>query len=291
MTIYLKRERDLVEGEMNLTDDELRFLKEKAKWVRETIMHMICRAKSGHPGGSLSIVEILVSLYYRIMNINPNDPKWADRDRFVLSKGHCCPPLYAILADLGYYDMSNLEQLRRYGSILHGHPSIVTPGIDAPSGSLGNGLSIATGMAMAGRRREKDYKIFVLIGDGEMQEGANWEAAMSIAHHNLNNVIAIIDCNKLQINGEVSSIIKIEPLKDKWEAFGWDAIEIDGHDFNDILNALEQARSSDKPTVIIADTIKGKGVSFMENEAVWHGKCITEEDCCKAINDIRVGKW
>ena len=246
-------------------------IKEKSNWVRKTALKMIYLAGSGHPGGSLSEVEILCTLYYDILNIDPNKPNDKNRDRFILSKGHCCPSLYAILADKGYFTLEKLKTLRKFGSILQGHPSIVTPGIDSVSGSLGNGLSVGAGMAIAARKERRSFKVYVLLGDGELQEGSNWEAAMFAAHHNLSNLVAIVDYNKLQINGFVNDIIKIEPLSDKWKSFGWNVIEVNGHNIEQLDRAFRTDFNNDKPIVIIANTIKGKGVSYMENNFKWHG--------------------
>lgn len=262
------------------------YIEEKTKMIRKNILEMIYYAGSGHPGGSLSEVEILCVLYYSVLNIDPNNPKLYNRDRFVLSKGHCCPTLYAILADVGYFPKSELKKLRKYGSLLQGHPSIITPGIDSVSGSLGNGLSVALGMAIAGKKNHLDYRVYVLLGDGELQEGCVWEAAMAIAHHKLKNIIAIVDYNKLQINGKVEEIIGIEPLKDKWIAFGWNVIEVNGHSIENLYEAFDKAKYCDKPTVIIAHTCKGKGVSFMENNHLWHGGAITLEQLNDALNEL-----
>lgn len=266
---------------------DIGFLEEKCKWVRETTLKMIYEAGSGHPGGSLSEVEILVALYYKIMQVDSKNRSWKDRDRFVLSKGHCCPPLYAILADKGYFSIDELDKLRKYKSLLQGHPSIITPGIDTVSGSLGNGLSVGVGMAMAGRRQKRDYNVYVLLGDGELQEGCIWEAAMCAAHNKLNNIIAIVDYNKLQINGCVNDIVNLEPLTDKWESFGWDVCVVDGHDVYAIVDLLEKNKCrKEKPLVIIASTIKGKGVSFMENNCIWHGNRISESELELALREI-----
>lgn len=269
-----------------MQSNSLEFLRKKATWVRKTTLEMIAEAGSGHPGGSLSEAEILVALYYDVMNIEPKDPTWEKRDRFILSKGHCCPPLYAILADKGYFPKEELSKLRKFGSLLQGHPSIITPGIETVSGSLGNGLSIGVGMAMSGRKRGLDYRVYVLLGDGELQEGSNWEAAMSAAHHKLSNMTAIVDYNKIQINGWTNDIVQLEPLEEKWAAFGWNVLRVDGHDMEQVVNALRTPGPKDKPTVIIADTIKGKGVSFMENECGWHGGCPTKEQLAVALAEL-----
>lgn len=267
---------------------KLAFLEEKAKELRITTLEMIHEAGSGHPGGSLSEIEILTYLYYDFMNIKERDYLYPDRDRFVLSKGHCCPPLYAICADKGYLPKEELMKLRKYGSLLHGHPKAGTPGIETVSGSLGNGLSVGMGMAMAFRKQGKtSVKVFVLCGDGEIQEGAIWEAAMCAAHNKLNKLTLIVDHNKLQINGQVDDIVSVSPIKEKFEAFGWNAVVADGHDFPSIEKAFSAIDKSEKPTVIIAETIKGKGVSFMENNAVWHGKRPNEEELKQAIAEIK----
>lgn len=273
-----------------MQEDTLEFLTQKATWVRKTTLQMIAKAGSGHPGGSLSEIEILVTLYYKYLKINSSAPGWPDRDRFILSKGHCCPPLYAILADLGFFPREELWTLRQYGSLLQGHPSVVTPGIETVSGSLGNGLSIGVGMAMAGRKRHEQYRVYVLMGDGELQEGCVWEAAMCAAHHKLSQITAVVDRNKLQINGAVDDIIGIEPLVDKWNAFGWNALRVDGHDILALMKAFEMKFDNDRPTVIIADTIKGKGVSFMENNCSWHGSTLTEEQLSNALLELETGK-
>lgn len=268
---------------------EKNLIKEKAKWVRKTVLKMIYLAGSGHPGGSLSEVEILCTLYYDILNIYPNKPNDKNRDRFVLSKGHCCPSLYAILADKGYFQIEHLKTLRKFKSILQGHPSIVTPGIDSVSGSLGNGLSVGAGMAIAGKKEKRSFKVYVLLGDGELQEGSNWEAAMFAAHHKLDNLVAIVDYNKLQINGFVSNIIRIDPLADKWKAFGWNVIEVNGHDIEQLDSAFKKTFNNNKPIVIIAHTIKGKGVSYMENNFKWHGGApdsLQMEVAMKELEDI-----
>lgn len=269
------------------SNDTIEILEQKAKWVRKTSLQMIHFAGSGHPGGSLSEVEILVSLYYGVINIRPNNPKWPGRDRFILSKGHCCPPLYAILADKGYFHEDELWTLRKFGSLLQGHPSIITPGIDAVSGSLGNGLSTGIGMAMAGVKQHRDFNVFVLLGDGELQEGSIWEAAMNAAHHRLNKLVAVVDYNKLQINGSVKDILSIEPLAEKWESFGWSVIRVNGHSFPELIEAFEKAKQAKaNPTVIIADTIKGKGISFMENDCVWHGACPSDEQMDIILSEL-----
>ncbi|MCK9217459.1 MAG: transketolase [Firmicutes bacterium] len=265
-------------------------LKIKARIVRKDIINMLSEAKSGHPGGSLSAAEILVYLYFKEMNINPKDPMKEDRDRFVLSKGHGAPVLYSVLAERGYFPKNELMKLRKTVAMLQGHPDMKdTPGIDMSTGSLGQGLSAANGMALAGKLDNKSYRVFALIGDGEMQEGQIWEAAMTAAHYGLDNVIAFIDNNGLQIDGFNKDVMKVEPIKEKWEAFGWNTISIDGHDFEQIEKAVIEAKNTKgKPTAIIAKTVKGKGVSFMENEAGWHGVAPNKEQTEQALKELEV---
>jgi len=263
-------------------------LKKKALTIRRHIVRMIHKAGSGHPGGSLSAVEILTALYFHIMKIRPKEPNWKGRDKFILSKGHSCPVLYAALAEKGYFPAKKLNTLRRINSILQGHPDMKkTPGVDITSGSLGQGLSAAVGMALAVKLDKKKCHIYVLLGDGELQEGQVWEAAMSAAHYKLNNLTAIIDYNGLQVDGRVSEIMEISPVREKWRDFNWGTIEIDGHNFNEILDALEKAKKSkSRPFVIIAHTTKGKGVSFMENEVDWHGKPIDDKQLEIALREL-----
>lgn len=248
-------------------------LKEKACELRVKVLKMLCEAGSGHSGGSLSSIDILVVLYNKIMKHDPNNPSWSGRDRFILSKGHVCPALYAVLADCGYFEEKELATLRKYGSILQGHPYMYkTPGIEVSAGSLGQGLSIATGMALAAKMDSTSARLYCMMGDGEMQEGSIWEALMSAGHYKLDNLCAIVDKNGLQIDGRVEDVMDIDPLADKLNAFNWNVIETDGHDIKRLEEAFNQASMyTGKPTVIIAHTIKGKGVSFMENQAGWHG--------------------
>lgn len=266
---------------------ELKILEEKAKLVRRYIIKMIANAKSGHPGGSLSAVEVVTALYYKIMNIDPHNPEWEDRDRFILSKGHACPVIYAVLADLKYFSINDLKELRKIGKLLQGHPSIKTPGIDMATGSLGQGLSIANGMALGGKINGKTYQVYALLGDGELQEGQIWEAVMSAYHNKLDNLTVFVDYNKLQLDGSCVSLKSFSGLGEKWRAFGWSVIEIDGHNFEQILSAITIAKSTKNiPTVIIANTIKGKGVSFMENEVAWHGGATDDNQLSIALNEI-----
>jgi len=264
-------------------------LKNIAKEVRKDILTSTCKAGSGHPGGSLSATDVMVCLYFHKMSHNPKRPTDPNRDRFILSKGHACPALYSCLARSGYFPIKELKTLRKLGSRLQGHPERAKlPGVEASTGPLGQGLSFANGAALAGKLDKKDYKVYCLIGDGESQEGMIWEAAMSSAHYKLDNLCVILDHNRLQIDGEVEKVKNIEPIADKFRSFGFNVIEIDGHDYHGILNALEQAdKIKSKPTIIIANTIKGKGVSFMENQAGWHGKAPTDKELSQALKELK----
>jgi len=266
-------------------------LKGIAKEIRKDVVTMLSEAGSGHTSGSLSCIEIIVALYYYKLQNDPKDPKWADRDRFILSKGHTCPTLYAVLARRGFFPCEALMTLRKRGSILQGHASLCTPGCEASTGSLGQGLSIANGVALAGRLDFKDYRVYCLMGDGEQDEGQVWEAAMTAAHYKIDNLCAIIDYNKQQIDGWLSDVKNIEPLREKWSAFGWNVIEADGHDFKQLMDALDKAEMiKGKPTVIIAHTVKGKGVSFIEKNSVgFHGTAPKKADLEKAIKEIEEG--
>ena len=263
-------------------------LNEIANVIRKDIVSMICKSKSGHPGGSLSAVEILTALYFDQMNIDPTNPKMEDRDRFVLSKGHAAPALYATLSERGYFDKEELNHLRQIGSMLQGHPDMKKiPGVEMSTGSLGQGFSVACGMAMAAKLDNAPWNVYALLGDGEVQEGIIWEAAMSAAHYKLDNMIAFLDYNGLQIDGDVESVMNINPIEDKFKTFGWNVITIDGHDFDQKFAALDMAKDTvDKPTMIIAKTIKGKGVSFMENQASWHGSAPSEEQLQQALSEL-----
>ena len=267
---------------------DISFLKEKAKEIRRSIVSMITEAKSGHPGGSLSATDILTALYFSEMNIDLANPKMEGRDRFVLSKGHAAPAIYATLAEKGYFSKDELMTLRKFGSRLQGHPDMKKlPGIEISTGSLGQGLSVANGMALNAKMFNENYRTYIILGDGEVQEGQIWEAAMTAAHYKLNNLCAFLDNNNLQIDGNVSEIMGVEPLDKKWEAFGWNVIKIDGHDFEQILSALDKAREcKDKPTMVIAKTIKGKGVSFMENVCGFHGVAPTLEELERALAEL-----
>ena len=264
-------------------------LEKMAVIIRCDIIDMICTAAAGHPGGSLSAADVVTALYFRIMRIDPENPGWPDRDRFILSKGHACPVWYAALAERGYFDKSHLKTLRQMGSILQGHPDMrKTPGIDMTTGSLGHGLSAGLGMALSGKLRQKDYHVFVIIGDGESQEGSIWEASMAAPNFKLDNLTAILDYNHLQNDDSVDDIMPIHPAVDKWRAFGWHVLDIDGHDMAQVVAALEEAKShKGKPTMIVANTVKGKGVSYMENVCEWHGRAPCQEEADQALEELR----
>ncbi|SKC50752.1 transketolase [Maledivibacter halophilus] len=263
-------------------------LKKIATQIRKDIVEMTNAAGSGHPGGSLSAADILTVLYFNKMNIDPENPKLENRDKFVLSKGHAAPVLYSTLARRGYFSPKELLKLRKIGSILQGHPDMKgIPGVEMSTGSLGQGFSTSVGMALASKLDKKDNRIYVLLGDGEMNEGLVWEAAMAAAHYKLDNLTAILDYNGLQIDGKNEDVMNIKPVDEKWKSFGWNVIEIDGHNFEEIINAFEKAEgNNEKPTMIIAKTVKGKGVSFMENEASWHGTAPKDEDKEKALMEL-----
>ena len=272
------------------TNQDVKMLENKAIDIRHDVLNMIYTAKAGHPGGSLSAVEVVTTLIFHVMNIDPQNPDWPDRDRFVLSKGHACPVLYAALAERGFFDKEILNTLRQYHSILQGHPDMnKVPGLDMTAGSLGNGLSAGLGMALSAKHKGQDYMTYVMLGDGECQEGMVWEAAMAASHYHLNNLVAIVDCNGVQINGWVNDIMREEPFADKWKAFGWNVIDIDGHRIREVLTALHEARTMRSPTVILARTVKGKGVSFMEDQAAWHGAAPNAEQLAQAMEDIEKG--
>lgn len=263
-------------------------LQSQATKSRKLILEMLTEAKSGHPGGSLSAIDIMTVLYFHEMNLDPQNPEWTDRDRFVLSKGHGVPALYATLAYRGYFKPEETMTLRQLNSKFQGHPDRVRlPAVEASTGSLGQGLSVAQGMAMAARLDKKNTRIYCLIGDGETQEGQIWECLMSAGNYKLSNLCVFLDCNKYQIDGKTSEVMDIEPLQEKIRSFKWNVLRIDGHDIKQILEALDKARAEkEKPTMIIADTIKGKGVSFMENVNKWHGVSPTKEELQKALKEI-----
>lgn len=263
-------------------------LKEIAANVRKDALTAVYSASSGHPGGSLSIADVLTLLYFEVMNIDPKDPDNADRDRLVLSKGHCAPALYSVLAERGFFPVEDLKTFRKTGSYLQGHPDMKgIPGVDMSSGSLGQGICAANGMALAGKIDKKNYRVYAILGDGELEEGQVWEAAMYAPHYKLDNLTAFIDFNGLQIDGDISKVMSPLPIDEKFAAFGWHVIVCDGHDFEAILSAIDEAKATHgKPTAIILKTVKGKGVSFMENNAGWHGSAPNDEQYAQAIAEL-----
>lgn len=262
-------------------------IEKRVRTIRKHIVNMIYTAGSGHPGGSLSCVEILTSLYFSELRHDPTNPHWVSRDRFILSKGHAAPALYATLAEAGYFPQEQLCTLRKIGSMLQGHPDQRCPGVEVSTGSLGQGLSIASGMALSARMKGKSSRIYVLLGDGECDEGQVWEAAMLASHYKLDNLTAIVDRNGLQIDGLTEKVMRLEPLAKKWESFGWHVIEIDGHHITQILKAFENAKQlKGKPCVIIAHTFKGKGVSFMEWIGSFHGRSLTKDEMNRALQEL-----
>lgn len=268
-------------------DHTIEKLSELCRRVRVHVIEMTSEAGSGHPGGSLSCTEIMVSLFFHEMRHDPQNPSWDGRDRFVLSKGHVAPVYYAALAEAGYFPVEELKTLRKLGSRLQGHPSYgKLPGIEMSTGSLGQGMSVANGMALAARLDDMDYRVYCLCGDGEMQSGQNWEAGMLASHYKLDNLVVFLDRNKLQIMGRTEDIMALEPLGDKWRSFGWNVLEIDGHDIRQILDACETAKTLTGPVMIIADTVKGRGVSFMENNCGFHGKCCNCDEKKKAMEEL-----
>ncbi len=273
---------------MHYDEKTIRALNLTAVKVRKHIIEMLYLAKSGHPGGSLSATDAIVALYGSHMNYNPKNPCDPDRDRFILSKGHAAPALYAVLAEYGYFGANELKKLREINSMLQGHPAcLYVPGVEASTGSLGHGLSFANGVALAGRLDKKNYKVYVMLGDGETGEGQIWEAAASASHYKLDNLTAMIDRNFLQIDGRTEDVMSLESVKDRWSAFGWNVIEIDGHDMRQILDALDEAdECKHKPSVIILSTVKGKGVSFMENNVDFHGVPPNEMEYNLAMREL-----
>src|SRR5664279_651909 len=259
-----------------------------AKQTRRLIIEMITAAKSGHPGGSLSAVEILVTLFFDVLRHDPKNPKWPDRDRFILSKGHACPVLYAAMAEAGYTPLDQLNTLRKLGSVYQGHPDVrFIPSLEASTGSLGEGLSLALGMGLGARLDGRPCRTYVMFGDGEIQEGQVWESAMAGAFHKLDNVVIIVDYNGIQLDGFVKDIMEIAPVADKWRAFGWHSIEIDGHNPTAVHQAFDEAEATkSKPTCIVAHTVKGKGVSFMENNPKFHGTAPTQDECKLALQEL-----
>jgi transketolase len=272
---------------MGVTVD-IHALEERAREFRKTILKVITKAGSGHPGGSLSAIDVITALYFHHLRHDPKNPAWPDRDRFVLSKGHGCPAWYVALAAAGYFDESHLWTLREVGSLLQGHPDMTrTPGVEMSTGSLGLGFSAAVGMAIAGKREQKPYHVYALLGDGETQEGAVWEAAMVAAHYGLDNLTAIVDRNGLQQTGRTEERIRLEGLADKWRAFAWDVQEIDGHDMRAVVDALSRAKTvAGRPQAIVARTVKGKGVSFLEGVVGFHGKALTPAELDRALAEL-----
>jgi transketolase len=266
-------------------NDRITQLEETARQLRISIVKALHKSQSGHTGGSLSAIDMVTALYFHKMRHNPADPSWPERDRFVLSKGHAAPALYAALAESGYFPKEDMMTLRRLGSHLQGHPDCKgTPGVDVCTGSLGQGLSMANGMALGLKADGKDSRVYAILGDGELQEGQIWEAAMAAAHYKLDNLCAMIDANNLQIDGEVSRVMNVAPITDKFQAFGWNVLDIDGHDMGAIVGALDAAETvKGKPTVIVARTVKGKGVSFFENKASYHGVPPSDEELPRAL--------
>ena len=266
---------------------DIKKLKKKAVQIRKDILMMLEKAASGHTGGSLSLVEIMIALYYYKLKHDPKKPEWPGRDKVILSKGHACPTLYAVLADLGYFPREELWTLRKLGSRLQGHPQVGLPGVEISSGSLGQGLSIANGMGLANKMDGIKSKTYCIMGDGETNEGQVWEAAMTASHYKLDNVCGIIDFNKMQIDGFCCDVKELEPYAKKWQAFGWHVVEVDGHDLTCLVGALDEVDSiKNKPQVIIAHTIKGKGISFVENQVKWHGIAPKKEELEKALKEL-----
>ncbi|MBO5734145.1 MAG: transketolase [Clostridia bacterium] len=271
-----------------MDNKKLTELKLTAANVRKHILTGTHAAASGHPGGSLSIADVITLLYFEVMNTSPETAKSPDRDRFVLSKGHCAPALYGVLAERGYFPKEDIATLRRTGSYLQGHPDMkAIPGVDMSSGSLGQGISAANGMALAGKIDKRDFRVYTILGDGELEEGQVWEAAMYASHYKLDNLTAFVDFNGLQIDGDIEKVMSPLPIDKKFEAFGWNVIVCDAHDFNALLDAINQAKETKgKPTMIILKSVKGKGVSFMENNPSWHGSAPNDEQYAQAIAEI-----
>lgn len=269
-----------------------KYYEDIASKVRVDVVKAIYHAGSGHPGGSLSAADIVTALYFKEMNVDPNNPKMADRDKFILSKGHAGPVQYAALAEKGYYPVEDMMTLRKLGSKFQGHPNMSkVSGIEMSTGSLGQGFSVSVGMALANKMDKNPGRIYTLLGDGELQEGLIWEAAMSAAHYNLDNMVAIVDWNGLQIDGNNDDVMCVKPVDEKFKAFGWNVLVIDGHNFDEIFEAFDAARAcKGKPTAIIARTHKGRGVSFMEDNAGWHGKAPNEEEAKLAVEELG-GEW
>jgi len=277
-----------------VTKQELIRLNKKAIERRIDIINMIYKAKSGHTGGALSSVDIIVSLFYKIMKYKPENPGWPDRDRFILSKGHSVEGYYSVLADCGFFPREELKNYCHYESILTGHPTTKVPGVEVNTGSLGHGLAVGIGMAIAGKMEHKSYKVYVLMGDGELDEGTVWEAAQIASHYKLDNLIGIVDRNRLQITGDTEEILRLESLKDKWQAFGWFVNRVNGHDIQELVDAFENIPIvKEKPHLIIAETVKGKGVSFIEGDKSWHHRVPNDEEYKKALQELnqQLKKW
>jgi transketolase len=274
---------------LKITENDINNLKKISNEIRKNIIEEVYNAQSGHPGGALSSVEILTALYFNQMNIDPERPKDENRDRFVLSKGHASAGLYATLAERGFFEKEELKDFRKLGSILQGHPDMKhIPGVDMTSGSLGQGLSAANGMAMASKLDQKGYRVYCLVGDGEIEEGQIWEAAMTSSHYKLDNLCVIVDNNNLQIDGEISEVMSVYPIKEKFQSFGFEVFEVNGNDIDELITVFQKAKTvKNKPTAIIAKTIKGKGVNFMENQVSWHGKAPKEEEYKLAIEELK----
>ena len=273
---------------MKITENDIESLKGISKEIRKSIIEEVYSAQSGHPGGALSATEILTVLYFNQMNIDPERPDDENRDRFVLSKGHASAGLYATLAERGFFDKSELKNFRKLGSMLQGHPDMKhIPGVDMTTGSLGQGLSAANGMAMASKIDKRGFRVYCLVGDGEIEEGQIWEAAMTSSHYKLDNLCLIIDNNNLQIDGKVTEVMSIYPLKEKLQSFGFEVFEVDGNNIDELITVFQKAKTiKEKPTAVIAKTIKGKGVDFMENQVSWHGKAPKEEEYKSAMEEL-----
>jgi len=267
--------------------DKIEFLTEKAAQIRRDLLKMIVNAGTGHTAGSLSNTDIMTVLFYEVMDIKVDDPDWDDRDRFILSKGHSVESYYTILADKGYFDKEELNTFCQYKSRLIGHPNNKVPGVEMNTGALGHGLAIAAGMAKAAKMSKKNYKVYTLMGDGELAEGSVWEAALAASHFKLDNLVGIIDRNNLQITDNTEKVMGLEPLAEKWKSFGWEVIEVDGHNYQELINAFTKSSEiKGRPTLILANTIKGKGVSFMENKAEWHHGLPSEEELAQALEEL-----
>ena len=268
-------------------ENRVKELQLKARQLRRDVIDIVYESKAGHVGGSLSSLDILTTLYYEIMKVDSKNPKDPDRDRFILSKGHIAESLYCVLADKGYFEKEKLKTYSKFGSTLIGHPNVKNPGVELNTGSLGHGLSASVGMAIAGKKDNKDYKVFTLMGDGEQAEGSIWEGAMAAAHYKLDNLIGIVDRNGLQISGNTEDVMSLKDLSAKWTAFGWSVVEVDGNDIQQLIKVFNNIPLvKNKPTMIIAKTIKGKGVSFMENNPKWHHGVLSEEEYLKAIKEL-----